>query len=165
MASSGIDISNHPDIGGLFHCWNDGPVCLTTTVCPCLTYGIAMNELIPPDFADASSCQSITKFAAQCFFLCPVLPLIGHEKGFTGERLRVLCVWWCCNPCYLCKLRRTSKFIKVFMTNVVEHSKAQAQQPPTSQSVHTDRNNTITAEAIEISVDAAAAPVPYNFTR
>ena len=50
------------------------------------------------------------------------------------------------------------------MTNVVENSKAQAQQPPTSQSVHVDRNNTITAEAIEIGV-GAAAPVPYDFAR
>ena len=44
------------------------------------------------------------------------------------------------------------------MTNVVENSKAQAQQPPS------DRNNTITAEAIEIGV-GAAAPVPYDFAR
>ena len=125
MATSDLDISNHPDVGSLFHCTKDCPVCVTTLFCPCLTYGMAMNELIPEDFkTENQTCG----FAAQCCFLCPILPMITNQYAFTNKRIPQLCVWWCCNSCYLCKLRRISKFIKKFIAEVTESAKANAAQ-------------------------------------
>ena len=111
-----VDLSGHPMIGGLFQCTKDCPVCLTTCCCPCLTYGLAMNELIPASFR---SKNNTCLFCAQCFFCCPFLPFMSSDSAgqFTD-----LCAWYWCNPCYLCKLRRVSKFVSNLMSNVVANA-------------------------------------------
>jgi Cys-rich protein (TIGR01571 family) len=122
MASQSVDISNHPDIGGLFHCTKDCPVCITTMFCPCITYGLAMNELIPEGFGKENH---TCRFAAQCLFLCPALPHITERYAFTNERISGLCSWYFCNPCYLCQLRRVSKFVNKMMKDMLASASAE----------------------------------------
>ena len=148
MATSGVDISNHPDIGGLFHCAKDFNVCVTTMFCPCLTYGLAMNELIPPEFqSENKTCE----FATRCFFLCPILPIISSQNAFDTKNMKGLCTWWCCNPCFLCKLRRTSKFIKKFMADVVENIKANQVNSGEQTTTEDTAGGAPTAEAIDVN--------------
>ena len=110
------DLSEHPEIGGLFDITTDCEVCITTAFCPCVTYGQSMNELIPTSFR---SQDYTTKFALQYVFCCPLLPCISDRFISSRDRMTLICQWYLCNPCYLCKLRRTSRYIKQLMIDVV----------------------------------------------